>query len=270
MTDEAASGVPFKKPLSIVTWNVNSLKARQEYVADYLDNAGPDVLCLQELKLTDEAVPRDLFESRGYELAIHGQKQWNGVLIASKRPLTDVRKGLPGGDDGKSRFISAVVDGVRLVNLYCPQGQRVDSPQFPYKLGFYDALLAWLQRHADPSEALIVLGDLNVARDPEDIWDPEAFADVPSFHPEEHRRWDALLEFGLVDAVKPHIEPGAFSFWDYRGAAFRFNHGMRIDHLLVSAPVLARVASAWIDRPFRKKRKGLTASDHAPVGIELG
>lgn len=255
--------------MKVVTWNVNSLKARHEYVADYLDTRAPDVLCLQELKLTDDAVPRELFESRGYELAIHGQKQWNGVLIASKLPLTEIHRGLPRGDDGKARFISAVVQGVRLVNLYCPQGQQVDSPQFPYKLGFYDALLAWLQEHSGPQEALVVLGDLNVARQPEDIWDPEAFAGVPSFHPLEHERWDALLAFGLVDAVKPHIEPGQFSFWDYRGAAFRFNHGMRIDHLLVTATVAERVQTAWIDRAFRKKRNDLTASDHAPVGIAL-
>ncbi len=255
--------------MKIVTWNVNSLKARSDYVERYLDAKAPEVLCLQELKLEEHAVPKEIFTSRGYELAIHGQKQWNGVLIASKLPLSDVVCGLPEGDDGKARFISALVQGVRVINLYCPQGQRVDSPQFSYKLGFFDALLAWLNGHCAADQPVVVTGDLNVARDPEDIWDPEAFAEVPSFHPEEHRRWDALLEWGLHDAVKPHIEPGQFSFWDYRRASFRFNRGMRIDHHLVTKSVLEMVVTAWIDRPFRKKIDGLTASDHAPVGIEL-
>ena len=255
--------------MKIVTWNVNSLKARREYVERYLEDRSPDVLCLQELKLQDHAVPTEIFTSRGYEVAIHGQKQWNGVLIASKLPLEDVVRGLPEGDEGQSRLIAATVAGVRIINLYCPQGQKVDSPKFPYKLGFYDALLAWLNEHCSADTELVVTGDLNIARDPEDIYDPEGFADVPSFHPEEHRRWDALLAWGLQDAVKPHIEPGTYSFWDYRGAAFRFNNGMRIDHHLVTKSLNKRVQSAWIDRPFRKKIDGLKASDHAPVGIEL-
>jgi exodeoxyribonuclease-3 len=258
-----------ERRVKIVTWNVNSLKARHDYVERYLDAASPDVLCLQELKLQDHAVPRALFESRGYALAIHGQKQYNGVLIASRVGLEDVRVGLPEGDDGMARFVSAVTGGVRLVNLYCPQGQRVDSPQFPYKLAFFRALRRWLDRHCDPTEELAVVGDLNIARHPEDIWDPEGFADIPTFHPKEHERWDELVDFGLHDAVKPHIEPGKYSFWDYRGGAFYRNQGMRIDHVLVTESLRERVLTAWIDRPFRKKIGDLKASDHAPVGVEL-
>ncbi len=256
--------------MKIVTWNVNSLKARHDYVEGYLDTAKPDVLCLQELKLQTDAVPRELFESRGYHLAIHGQKQWNGVLIASKSPLTDVVCGLPGGDEGESRLVAATVDGIRIVDLYCPQGQTEDSPKFAFKLRFYAALQSWLAEHLDPASPWIVLGDLNIAPNEDDVWSPEAFENVPTFHPKEHEAWARLCALGLVDVVRPHLTTGRhFSFWDYRGAAFRFNQGMRIDHILVTEPVRARVRSGWIDRDFRKKRDGSKASDHAPVGIEL-
>jgi len=255
--------------MNIVTWNVNSLKARAEYVEWYLDSASPDVLCLQELKLEDAFVPRALFESRGYHVETHGQKQWNGVLIASKEAITDVHCGLPGGDEGQSRLIAATTYGVRLINLYCPQGQAADSPKFKYKLGFYAALRAFVAEHHSPEDDLIVLGDLNVAPHPEDVYSVEAMENVPTYHPREHEEWQKLVSFGLHDAVRPHIEPGQFSFWDYRGGAFRFNRGFRIDHILATQTVQKRVTGAWIDRNARKKQGDLKASDHAPVGIVL-
>ena len=136
--------------MKLVTWNVNSLKAREEFVADYLDEARPDVVCLQELKLEEKSVPRELFEDRGYELASHGQRQWNGVLIASKEPIPNVVKGLPEGDQGQSRLIACQIGGLKLVNLYCPQGQAEDSPKFQYKLRFFQALRQWI---GDPKTA---------------------------------------------------------------------------------------------------------------------
>lgn len=259
-----------EKPLKIVTWNVNSLNARADFVALYLDAEAPDVFCIQELKLPEDRVPVELFEERGYHVEMHAQPRWNGVLIASKRPIEDVWAGLPEAvDEGEARMVSGVTSGIRFVNLYCPQGQSVDSPKFPFKLGFFKGLRAYLAERCDFSQPLIVLGDINIAPNEEDVYSVEAFEDTPSFHPKEHEEWDKLLELGLTDVVRPHIEPGSFSFWDYRGGAFRFNHGMRIDHILVSAPLVDRVASAWIDRDWRKKKQGLTASDHAPVGIEL-
>ena len=254
--------------MRIVTWNVNSLKARRDYVAAYLDAAAPDILCMQELKLESHRVPRDLFESRGYHLAVHGQKQWNGVAIASRWPLSDVICGFE-GEEGQSRLISARSAGIRLVNLYCPQGQSADSPKFAYKLRFFAALTQWLRRSCDPGEPLALVGDLNIAPSAEDIWDPEGFAGVPSFHPREHEAWAELLAFGLSDAVRPHIPPGTYSFWDYRRARFRFNQGMRIDHHLLSAPLSARVSDAGVDRDWRKVRDGMKASDHAPVWIQV-
>jgi exodeoxyribonuclease-3 len=255
--------------LDIVTWNVNSLKARAEFVSLYLDSAKPDVLCIQELKLETDKVPREMFESRGYHLAIHGQKQWNGVLIASRYPLENVHMGLPGGDEGQSRLIAARTNGVDLVNLYCPQGQSADSPKFQYKLNFFDVLADWIDSRYSANDALLVLGDINIAPGPDDVWSVEAVDGVPTYHPLEHDAWARLVDWGLEDVVKPHIEPGQFSFFDYRAMAFRFNKGFRIDHLLATKSVAARVKHGWIDRDARKKKGDLKASDHAPVGITL-
>jgi len=257
------------EPLKIITWNVNSLKARAELVTRFIDETRPDVLCLQELKLETDKVPTEIFTSRGYHLAVHGQRQWNGVLIASKTPLTDVVNGLPDGDEGQSRMVAATTAGLRIVNLYCPQGSSVDSPKFQYKLSFFDALIADLRSRYTAEDALVVLGDINIAPKAHDVHDPEAMANVPTFHPLEHQRWKRLLELGLEDAVAPHIDPGEYSFWDYRAASFRLNQGFRIDHVLVTECVGDRVMDAWIDRPWRKKREERTPSDHAPVGIRL-
>ncbi len=255
--------------MRIVTWNVNSLKARHDYVAAYLDEESPDVLCLQELKLEDDKVPTALFVERGYEVAIHGQRQWNGVLIASKCGLDDVHTGLPAGDEGAARLIAATVAGVRVVNLYCPQGQAADSPKFQYKLGFYDALLEWVAAELSADQPAAILGDLNIAREARDIFSVQQLEGVPSFHPEEHRRWDALLDLGFVDVCRPWMPPGTYSFWDYRGGAWQRDMGMRIDHLLATAPLAARVRGARVVRDWRKNRGELRASDHAPVEVTL-
>lgn len=256
--------------MRFVTWNVNSLKARQDLVALFLQEEAPDVLCLQELKLPTEAVPTALFAEAGYEVAVFGQPQWNGVLIASRHGLTDVHTGLPPADEGQARLVAATVAGVRLINLYCPQGQSVDSPKFPYKLAFYDALIDWLATSRGP---LVVTGDLNVAPAAEDIFDPIGFANQPSFHPEEHARWGRLLGLGLADAARPFLPPNTYTFWDYRAGAFNRNLGMRIDHFLVSEELVPRVRGAVVHRSWRKKRKladgDLAPSDHAPVALDL-
>lgn len=264
------TSTPLTRPdLKLVTWNVNSLKAREDYVRHYLAQKAPDILCIQELKLEDSRVPLALFEEHGYHLAIHGQKQWNGVLIASREPITDVHRGLPDGDEGQSRLISVRTAGLRVINLYCPQGQSADSPKFQYKLGFYAALTRWLAAEVDMAEPVALVGDLNVAPGPDDVWSVEAFENVPTYHPLEHEAWKKMVALGLHDAVQPFVPPRTFTFWDYRGAAFRYDQGMRIDHLLVSEPLRERVTGAFVDRDFRKKIEGLSASDHAPVGIEI-
>jgi DNA polymerase-1 len=255
--------------MQLVTWNVNSLKAREAFVFDYLDETQPDVICLQELKLEEDAVPKELFEQRGYNVAIHGQRQWNGVLIASKKPISNVVTGLPDGDDGQSRLIACEIEGLKLVNLYCPQGQAEDSPKFQYKLRFFQALRKWIADNYSPKDNLLIVGDLNIAPLRTDVWDIGRFKNVPTYHPLEHEEWKQLISFGLEDVVLPHIEPGQFTFWDYRGARFRQNQGMRIDHMLATKSVASWVTGASIDREARKKRKGNSPSDHAPVSATL-
>lgn len=255
--------------MNIVTWNCNSLNARADLVAEFLDAERPDVLALQELKLETERVPVAMFKDRGYHVAVHGQRAWNGVLIASRAPLEDVVCGLPEAEQEQSRVIAATTAGVRLVNVYAPQGQAVESDKFTYKLAFCDALSTWLEaRLADPSP-LILLGDLNIAPEARDLWDPERLAAVPSFHPLERKRLARLTALGLSDLVGPRVPPGTYSFWDYRGAAFRMNQGLRIDHLFGNAAAAARASAARIGRDWRKKRGDLTPSDHAPVTVTL-
>ena len=255
--------------MRLMTWNVNSLKARAKFVAGYLDETAPDVLCLQELKLEEKHVPTELFTERGYELAIHGQKQWNGVLIASKQPIKNVVTGLPDGDEGQSRLIACQIGDLKLVNLYCPQGQSEDSDKFQYKLNFYEALNQWVSDNYKPTDNLLIVGDLNIAPLKTDVWDIGEFKNVPTYHPLEHEQWQRLVDFGLEDVIEPHIEPGQFTFWDYRGGYFRDNKGMRIDHMLATKSVAAWVTGAEIDREARKKRGSDAPSDHAPVTATL-
>ena len=255
--------------MRIVTWNVNSLKARQAFVEAYLDAEAPDVLCIQELKLETDKVPTEIFSDRGYTVAVHGQKQWNGVLIASKFGLEDVQIGLDDAEEGQSRLIAATTGGVRVVNLYCPQGQRADSEKFQYKLRFYDALLRWFPGQLLAGRPTVLLGDLNVAREVRDIYSEERLAGEPSFHPAEHERWDALLDLGLVDVCKPWMNPGTYTFWDYRGGAWNRDLGMRIDHFLGDAAFAGRCREARVLRQWRKDRDDVKASDHAPVEVTL-
>jgi exodeoxyribonuclease-3 len=251
--------------MRVITWNVNSLKARLELVELLLDEVQPDLLALQELKLPTDQVPEAPFAARGYTIAVAGQRQYNGVLLASRGPLAAVTLGAP-GEEGQARVVQGEVAGVRVVNVYCPQGAAADSDKFAYKLRFYDALCDWLA--AQPGlERTLLVGDLNVARAPRDLWDPIGMAGVPTFHPEEHQRWDALLALGLRDVVEPRVPPGTYTFWDYRGLAFPLNQGMRIDHVLAGADLAGRVTRAEVLRGWRKKRGA--PSDHAPVLVEL-
>jgi exodeoxyribonuclease III len=255
--------------MKVVTWNVNSLKARNDYVQLYLDTHQPDVLCIQELKLATDKVPVEIFTSRGYEVAVFGQKQWNGVMIASKFPISNVHKGLEKGDAGQARLIACTIKGVHFVNLYCPQGQSEESEKFIYKKLFYDCLIEWVAETYDPSDSVLLLGDFNIAPEACDVYDVQVFKNVPTYHPEEHARWSKLIEWGLEDVGRPYIPNGMYTFWDYRAGRFQRNQGMRIDHFLGTVRVKQKVVSAIVNRDFRKKKNGLKASDHAPVELLL-
>ena len=275
--------------MRIATWNVNSLKARMDRVMEWLERAEPDVLLLQETKLADDDAPLLPFSMRGYELVHHGEGRWNGVAIASRLPVAadslvtnfgdgPVRNSAAGSERDfaqedpnpfdEARMVSAVVDGVRLVSLYAPNGRMVDSPTYEGKLRWFARLRRWLNETAAPDDPIVLGGDLNVAPTDDDVWDARAAHGGTHVSGREREAFRALLDWGLADAYRSlQQEPGRFTWWDYRAGNFHKNLGMRIDHLLVSEPLRARLVFAEIDR---EARKGVPVpSDHAPLLIDI-
>jgi exodeoxyribonuclease-3 len=267
--------------MRIATWNVNSMKARLEKIEWWLDRAAPDVLLMQETKLADPEAPVMAFGMAGYQLVHHGEGRWNGVAIASRVGATDVVSNFGAplrpavtpevGDDeplAEARMVSAVCSGVRVVSLYAPNGRVVDSPFYRAKLTWYDRLARWLREAVTPTDALVLGGDYNVAPTDADVWDPAACHGGTHVSEPERRAFRTLCDWGLVDAYRAHCaEPGRYTWWDYRAGNFHKNFGMRIDHLLVSKPVAARVVWAEIDREARKGKP--VPSDHAPLVLDL-
>jgi exodeoxyribonuclease-3 len=265
----------------IATWNVNSLKARLDRVGLWLERAQPDVLLMQETKLGDADAPADVFERAGYALTHHGEGRWNGVAIASRSGVADVvtNFGAPlrparteeAGDDepfAEARMIAASCSGVRVVSLYAPNGRSVGSVFYQAKLAWFDRLARWLAEAADPGAPLVLGGDFNVAPADADVWDPQACHGGTHVSEPERAAFARLLDWGLVDIYRrQHSEPGRFSWWDYRAGNFYKNIGMRIDHLLVSAPLADRVVWSEIDRETRKGKP--LPSDHTPVVIDI-
>jgi exodeoxyribonuclease-3 len=250
--------------MRIATWNVNSLRARWEIVLDWLRQDGPDVVCLQETKMTDDLFPGASLAEMGYHAVFVGQKTYNGVAILSRLPLTDVALALPEapGEDEK-RFIAATVQGLRVINVYVPNGQAVDSPKFPYKLAWLERLRIFLATAYTLEDALVLCGDFNVAPEPRDVYDATKVDGEILFHPEERAAFARFLGWGLLDALRLHHEEGGlYSWWDYRAAAFRRNLGFRIDHILVTPPLAARCTAVTLVRDLRKLPK---PSDHIPV-----
>ena len=250
--------------MKLATWNINSIRARNDRVFAWLEREQPDVLCLQETKVEDEGFPVDAFRKAGYEVAIHGQRSYNGVAIASRRPLEDVTRGFADGqDDSEARVISARVAGLRVVCIYVPNGQELASDKYTYKLAWFDRLRLYLERTAQPSDAVLVCGDMNVTPDDRDVWSPEKWKDQIHCSAPERAALAAVLGFGLVDLFRLHHgDAKVYSWWDYRGVAFFKDQGLRIDHVFATQPVAARCTACAIDR---SARKGQDASDHAPV-----
>ncbi|MBA3779610.1 MAG: exodeoxyribonuclease III [Chloroflexi bacterium] len=255
--------------MRVATWNVNSLKARLERVIGWLELAEPDILLMQETKLTDEAAPLMAFSMAGYELAHHGEGRWNGVAIASRVGLADVSLGFEGtGPDAEgARFLAATCAGIRIVSVYAPNGRALDTPFYAAKLDWYDRLIGWLATTSQPSDDLILGGDLNIAPADLDVYDPAAYVGSTHTSAPERERFGRLLKWGLVDAYRlHHPEPGRFTWWDYRAGHFHKGLGMRIDHLMVTRSLATRCVGAEIDR---NARKGKLPSDHAPLFIDL-
>lgn len=254
--------------MKIATWNVNSLRVRLPQVLDWLRLNPVDVLGIQETKLTDADFPAADFEAAGWHWAHHGQKTYNGVALLARQPLLDVSRDLPGFPDEQKRVIAASVDGVRVVNVYVPNGQAVDSDKYAYKLRWLEALQNYLRDELAAHPRLAVTGDYNIAPADEDVYDPAAWAGQVLCSERERAAFRALLELGLKDSFRllPQA-PQSYSWWDYRQAAFRRKQGLRIDHVLASE-ALARACSACaIDIEPRKNDR---PSDHAPVTAEFG
>jgi exodeoxyribonuclease-3 len=254
----------------IATWNVNSLKARMPKVEEWLDYASPDVLCLQETKLTDAAFPALSFAARGYEAAHSGQGRWNGVAILSRVGLDDVMAGFSHAAEDEvveSRLLSATCGGIRVSSVYVPNGRMVGSEHFADKLAWLDDLRRHIAETCDPNDPVVVCGDFNAAPDDRDVWDPRMANGGTHVTPEERNAIRALEDWGLTDAFRlQHQGDRLFSWWDYRAGDFHKHKGMRIDLVLVSRPLADRVAFALIDR---QARKGKLPSDHAPLIVDL-
>lgn len=257
--------------MRIATWNVNSINARLERVLEWFEAELPDVACLQELKCVDEKFPAEAFERLGYNVAVHGQKTYNGVAIVSKTPLEDIRRGLPGDDgDDHARYIEAVVSGpnpVRVACLYLPNGNPIGTEKFAYKLAWMDRLIAHARELLALEEPLALAGDYNVIPEPEDCDNPPSWVDDALFTPQARAAFRTLKNLGLTDAyMEADGRAGGYTFWDYQAGAWQRNHGIRIDHVLLSPQAADHLRAVDIHRDTRAREK---PSDHVPVVVEL-
>lgn len=254
--------------MRIVTWNLNSIRARHDRLLALLARHRPDVVCLQELKVEDAAFPYDDLRSAGYRAEILGQRAYNGVAILTREPLEDVRRGMGEGDtDPQARVISGVYRGIRILSAYFPNGGEVGSDKYGYKLAWMKRLRAMLERDFSPSMPLVLAGDFNVAPDERDTKNPEVWRNTVLFTDEVREALRELRSWGLHDSLRlVNDAPGLYSWWDYQLLGFAKNNGLRIDHLDVTAPLCPRVRDVRIDRD---ERKGKQPSDHAPVLLEL-
>jgi exodeoxyribonuclease III len=254
----------------IATWNVNSIKQRMPRLLPWLDQRKPDVVCLQETKLADDALAEllgDELSDRGYEVAAHGEAAWNGVAIFSRAGLDDVTPGIagaPGFPNPEARAVSATCDGIRVVSVYVPNGRVPDSDHYRYKLAWLASLKEMV---AAGPEATIVCGDMNIAPTDDDVFDPDAYLGQTHVTAPERAALAELQSLGLRDVVRDRWpDERVFTYWDYRAGMFHQDLGMRIDLVLASGPVAGRVQAAWVDR---QARKGSGPSDHAPVIVDL-
>src|SRR5271165_401885 len=251
--------------MRIATWNVNSIRQRLELLLAWLKETSPDVVCLQEIKCTDDAFPRLEIEELGYNVVTHGQKTFNGVALLSKLPFDETKSGLAGDDeDAHARFLEGVL---RIACLYLPNGNPVDSEKYPYKLKWMSRLLEYSRERLKAEEPLILAGDFNVIPSAGDVYSPPAWINDALFRPTTREAFQSLLGLGLTDAVRAVTDaPGQYTFWDYQAGAWQKNRGLRIDHLLLSPQASDRLVDVGIDSYVRGWDK---PSDHVPVWADL-
>ena len=257
--------------MKITTWNVNSLTARLQHVLDWLAANPVDVLALQELKLTDDKFPHEALREAGYEAAVFGQKTYNGVALLTRAPVQQVVRNIPGFSDESARVIAASVPApegpLRVVNGYFVNGQAPGTEKFDYKMSWLRGLRDWLREELAAHPRLVLVGDFNIAPEDRDSFDPVGLAETIHHTTAERDHFKALLALGLTDAFRLFEQPDkSFSWWDYRMLGYQKNRGLRIDHVLVSAPLVTEVQACSIDRTPRKWPK---PSDHAPVTLTL-
>ncbi len=249
--------------MRIATWNVNSFKVRLPHVLDWLATNQPDVLCLQELKQEESQFPLATLQQAGYQAVFSGQKTYNGVAILSKLTPASVQYGLPDFADEQKRVIAASINGIRIICVYIPNGQSVDSDKYQYKLSWLAALHTWLKNELATHPKLALLGDYNIAPEDRDVYDPQAWAGNVLVSDSERAAFCALEQLGLRDSFRLFDQPEkSYSWWDYRMMAFRRNMGLRIDHILLSEELAKECTACVIDRTPRKLER---PSDHAPV-----
>ena len=258
--------------MRIATWNVNSLKARLPHVEQWLDYARPDVLCMQETKLSDEAFPVMPFTALGYEVAFHGEGRWNGVAIASRVGLDDVVAGFsdaPEAEVVEARLMSASCAGVRVASLYVPNGREVGHEQYRYKLDWLAGVARWVETTHKASDRLALCGDFNIAPTDRDVYDPKRFVGATHVSQPEREALGALLDWGLVDSFRQLYDDAQFfTWWDYRAGDFHSGRGMRIDLMLLTEPLAKQMTWGIVDRNARKGKQGVP-SDHAPLLLDL-
>lgn len=256
--------------MRVATWNVNGLRARLDYLRLWLRERQPDVVALQELKLTDEQFPHDALAEEGYAAAVHGQKAWNGVAVLARGDVEATCVGLPGQEELGARLLTAEAGGLRVTSVYVPNGKSVSHDDYARKLAWLDALLAHLEAEHDPSRPEVLCGDFNIVPSPLDTWDEEGLAGTIFHTDQERERFERLKRWGLADLFRRrHPDAREYSWWDYRAGAFPRGRGLRIDFVMGTPSVLEGTRDVVLDRDWRKKKDGLTASDHAPVFAEL-